>query len=88
MGLASKNLTKDGPVIVLNGDLISSVDIKSLLNHHYEKEAKATLSLWEVEDPSRFGVCDLDNDGYIRRFQEKPDPGTEFSTDAGWMCDY
>tara|TARA_B110000444_G_scaffold88340_1_gene83559 strand:+ start:48931 stop:49890 length:960 start_codon:yes stop_codon:yes gene_type:complete len=86
VGLASKNLTKDGPVIVLNGDLISSVDIKSLLNHHYEKEAKATLSLWEVEDPSRFGVCDLDNDGYIRRFQEKPDPGTEFSNYINAGC--
>ena len=72
-------LTGTGPVIILNGDLISSVDVRSLLIQHQKTGALATLSLWEVEDPSRFGVCDLDDSGMIRRFQEKPDMGTEFS---------
>ncbi len=86
VGLASKQLIHNGPVLVLNGDLISSVDIPALLQHHKEKEAKVTLSLWEVEDPSRFGVCDLDLDGLIRRFQEKPEPGTEFSNYINAGC--
>jgi len=86
VGLASKNLTKEGPVLVLNGDLISSIDVKALLSHHYDKGAKATLSLWEVENPSRFGVCDLDDNGLIRRFQEKPEPGTEFSNYINAGC--
>jgi len=72
-------LSGSGPILVLNGDLVSSVDVESLLEHHNSKSALATLSLWSVEDPSRFGVCDLGRDGMIRRFQEKPDPGTEFS---------
>lgn len=72
-------LTGTGPVIILNGDLISSVDIRALLSQHQKTGASATLSLWEVEDPSRFGVCDLDDSGMIRRFQEKPERGTEFS---------
>ena len=79
VGLAARKLNGTGPVLILNGDLISSVDVYELLKHHNKTGAKATLSLWEVEDPSRFGVCDLDESGMIRRFQEKPEPGTEFS---------
>jgi len=79
VGLASKLLNSNAPVMIMNGDLISSVNIRELLAHHKHKGARATLSLWEVDDPSRFGVCDLDDSGMIRRFQEKPEPGTEFS---------
>jgi mannose-1-phosphate guanylyltransferase len=74
-----KHLTGDGPVLILNGDLVSSVDVNQLLNFHQEKNASITLSLWHVDDPSRFGVCGLDDSGMITRFQEKPEPGTEFS---------
>ena len=76
---ALEHLTGEGPVLVLNGDLVSSVNVIELLNHHQEKEAKVTLSLWHVDDPSRFGVCGLESSGMITRFQEKPAPGTEFS---------
>ena len=79
VALARQHLSGQGPVLVLNGDLISSVDVTALVVHHAATGAKATLSLWEVEDPSRFGVCDLDESGMIGRFQEKPEPGTEFS---------
>lgn len=74
-----EHLSGDGPVLILNGDLVSSVDVNQLLNYHREKKASITLSLWHVDDPSRFGVCGLDESGMITRFQEKPEPGTEFS---------
>jgi|TARA_B110000444_G_scaffold28054_1_gene23077 mannose-1-phosphate guanylyltransferase len=74
-----EHLTSDGPILILNGDLVSSVDVLELLNHHQEKKAKVTLSLWHVDDPSRFGVCGLESSGMITKFQEKPAPGTEFS---------
>jgi len=79
VALARQHLRGEGPVLVLNGDLISSVDVTALAAHHAATGAKATLSLWQVEDPSRFGVCELDGSGMIGRFQEKPEPGTEFS---------
>lgn len=79
IALAREHLSGEGAVLVLNGDLVSSVDVEALVEHHAATGASATLSLWEVEDPSRFGVCDLDSSGMIRRFQEKPAPGTEFS---------
>ena len=74
-----EHLTGNGPVLILNGDLVSSVDVNQLLSYHQEKMASITLSLWHVDDPSRFGVCGLDESGMITRFQEKPEPGTEFS---------
>ena len=74
-----EHLSGDGPVLILNGDLVSSVDVNQLLSYHQEKMASITLSLWHVDDPSRFGVCGLDESGMITRFQEKPEPGTEFS---------
>jgi len=79
ISLARPYLTGEGPVLVLNGDLISSVDVAALATHHESSGAMVTLSLWEIEDPSRFGVCELDDAGFIRRFQEKPERGTEFS---------
>ncbi len=79
IALAREHMIGSGPVMVLNGDLVSSVDVAALVEHHSATGASVTLSLWEVEDPSRFGVCDLDSEGMIRRFQEKPAPGTEFS---------
>ena len=57
---------------VMNGDLLSSVPVSEMLDFHRSQGGLATISMWEVEDPSRFGVCDIREDGRIRRFQEKP----------------
>ena len=44
-----------------------------MLEFHKAKGGIATISLWEVEDPSRFGVADyVQETGKIMRFQEKP----------------
>ena len=57
---------------VMNGDLLSSVPVKEMLDFHRSQGGLATISLWEVEDPTRFGVCDIQEDGRISQFQEKP----------------
>ena len=56
----------------MNGDLLSSVNVAEMLDYHRSQGGLATISLWEVEDPTRFGVCDIRDDGRIHRFQEKP----------------
>ena len=63
-----------GPnVIVMNGDLITTVNVEEMLSHHVKSNALISISLWPVEDPTRFGVADFDhNKGLISRFQEKP----------------
>jgi len=60
------------PVIVLNGDILTDVDLASLIAYHNENSSVATISLVRVADPSRYGVVELAANGSVRRFIEKP----------------
>jgi mannose-1-phosphate guanylyltransferase len=73
-GGAVKNVAQhiDGTFIVVNGDCISSLDMKAMVRNHRESGGLGTLALWEVEDPSAFGVVNLERDMRIIDFQEKP----------------
>ena len=73
---AEGHLRGGGPFLVLNGDIISDMDYHQLLKQHRKKGAIATIALHQVDDPSRYGVVDIDPDGRIRAFIEKPAPGT------------
>jgi glucose-1-phosphate cytidylyltransferase len=52
------------------GDGIADVDIDALLEHHISHGKIATVTA--VQPLSRFGVLDLDSDGSVRKFKEKP----------------
>ncbi len=63
----------NGRCVVINGDLLTSLRLDEMLAAHRISGAMASISLWEVEDPSRFGVADYNPDSNrIQRFQEKP----------------
>jgi len=63
----------EGTCCVINGDLLTSLRVDEMLRAHKAAGTLASISLWEVEDPSRFGVADYDSQSTrIRRFQEKP----------------
>lgn len=64
---------------VINGDIVSDIDIGNFLNYHESRGGVGTLSAWKVEDPSEFGVMDLEKGGRIKRFQEKPEVEEAFS---------
>lgn len=80
-GGAVKNVERyiDGQFLVLNGDTISSVDVSAFLAFHRRKKGIASISLWPVDDPTPYGIVDLDDQDRIRRFQEKPRRGEAFS---------
>ena len=63
------------PVLVLNGDVLSDLDVTALFAHHVRSGAVATIALTRVPDTSTFGVCVLDGHR-ITAFVEKPGPGT------------
>ncbi len=67
-----KNYLRGETFCVMNGDLLSSVPVKEMLEFHNSQGGLATISMWEVDDPTRFGVCDIQQDGRISQFQEKP----------------
>jgi mannose-1-phosphate guanylyltransferase len=69
---AEKLLGHDEPFLVLNGDIFADVEYTRILEFHKKTGAVGTLSLWRVEDPSRFGVVELTKDNRICRFIEKP----------------
>jgi len=67
----------DDTFVVANGDVMTDLDVSALVDAHRSFGAEATLHLIGVDDPSAFGVVDLDADGAVRAFVEKPAPGTE-----------
>jgi NDP-sugar pyrophosphorylase family protein len=64
-----------GPFLVLNGDILTDVDLRGAIKAHTDSGADATLVLTRVEDTSTFGVAVRDA-GRIVRFVEKPEPGS------------
>ncbi len=58
--------------LVLNGDILTNINYAELVEKHKEKEAIATIALYRVEDPSRYGVVELTEKSRVVRFVEKP----------------
>ncbi|MBI2710384.1 MAG: NDP-sugar synthase [Actinobacteria bacterium] len=65
----------DERFVVVNGDVLTDLDVTRLVRFHAERGAEATIALHRVEDPSAFGVVPTDADGRVRAFVEKPPPG-------------
>src|SRR6185369_8381000 len=63
--------------IVLNGDVLTDIDLAGLVEFHQAKSAVATLTLVPVSDPSRYGLVQVDKQSRIKSFVEKPKPGTK-----------
>lgn len=61
-------------LVVFNGDVMTNVDVNAVVTLHRERQAKATIVLTPVDNPSAYGLVDLEPDGRVRRFIEKPDP--------------
>lgn len=76
-----------GEFLCFNGDVISSAPLERMIQARREADALGAIALWEVDDPTPFGVVDLDGD-QIKRFVEKPDPGQAPSNliNAGTYC--
>ncbi len=71
----AKDLLNGEPFLVLNGDIITDVDYRRLIEFHRAKGGLATVALTQVADPSRYGAVELDWEGKIVRFVEKPEVG-------------
>jgi mannose-1-phosphate guanylyltransferase len=62
----------DETFLVVNGDVLTELDVTRLLAFHRERGAEATIALHPVEDPSRFGVVPTTPEGKVIAFVEKP----------------
>jgi NDP-sugar pyrophosphorylase family protein len=64
----------NNPVFAVQGDNIFDIKVKSLIDYHKEKCAALTIVLREVENVEGLGIADIDKNGCIQRFVEKPVP--------------
>ncbi|MDW3217966.1 MAG: NDP-sugar synthase [Acidimicrobiales bacterium] len=62
----------DETFIVINGDVFTDLDVRSVWDRHLEVGAEGTIALTPVDDPSRYGVVPTDDDGRVLGFVEKP----------------
>lgn len=60
--------------VVVNGDVLTDLDVSALIRFHRERAAEATIALTPVDDPTRFGVVPTDGEGRVLAFIEKPPP--------------
>lgn len=60
------------PVLVMNGDLLTTMDFTKMLASHVEKSADATIAVFKRDVPIDFGVIDSDEGGLFRGYREKP----------------
>lgn len=58
--------------LVLNGDILTDLDLDAMLAFHRARGAVATISLAEVDDARPFGLVDIDGNGRVGAFREKP----------------
>lgn len=86
-GGAIRNAVGDGEeALVFNGDILSSLDVGRFVADHEAAGGQGRIALWEVEDPSRFGVVVTeghDGSGRVREFLEKPEEPPSRRVNAG-----
>lgn len=58
--------------LVLNGDILTDIDLKQVIHQHKALNSTATIVLTEVENPSAYGLVEFDSDKRVVKFLEKP----------------
>ncbi len=69
----------DDTFLVISGDVLTDIDLTSLMKAHRDTGALASIALKRVENPLEFGIVITRPDGSIERFLEKPSWGQVFS---------
>jgi mannose-1-phosphate guanylyltransferase len=65
----------DDEFVVVNGDVLTDLDVGALVAFHRARGGLGTLHLTPVPDPSSFGVVPTDDTGRVLAFIEKPRHG-------------
>ena len=75
IAFAARHAGVSDTFVVMNGDIMCDIDVARLVTFHKEHKAEGTLHLTPVEDSSQYGVVEVDENGWVKRFVEKPAPG-------------
>jgi len=69
-----------GCLFAFNGDVLTDADLTAMAVFHEAHGGRATILLTRVDDPRRYGLVEVDADGRVLRFLEKP--GAEHAVPA------
>jgi len=69
---AAQDAGIDEAFLVLNGDVLTDLDVMTMVERHRASAALGTIALTEVEDPTRYGVVPFDHERRVLGFIEKP----------------
>jgi mannose-1-phosphate guanylyltransferase len=58
--------------LMLNGDVLTDIDLSAQIARHEATGARGTLALVPVADPTAYGLVRLHADGSVKEFVEKP----------------
>jgi NDP-sugar pyrophosphorylase family protein len=75
VGFAARYAGIDERFLVVNGDILTDLDVTAMIDFHDRRGAEGTISLAKVTDPSAFGLVPIDGQGRVAAFVEKPAPG-------------
>lgn len=73
-------------VAIFGGDHIYKMDVNQMINYHLDKAALATIAAIPVskEEATEFGIIEVDRDGRMIGFEEKPENPKEIPDRPGW----
>ncbi|MBA7631194.1 UTP--glucose-1-phosphate uridylyltransferase [subsurface metagenome] len=63
--------------VVVYGDVLTDFDLRDMIQFHWERKAMATLAILEVPNPLDVGIVEINRQGKIQSFVEKPPRGSE-----------
>ena len=67
---AWEKITTDEPIVVLNGDIITEMDLKKMLDEH-SKQKNILGTIYMVPYKSPYGIVRVDESGIVQSFEEK-----------------
>jgi mannose-1-phosphate guanylyltransferase len=73
----------DDRFLALNGDVLTDLDLTALMDAHREREARATIALYPVEDSAAYGLVGVDGEGRVTEFVEKTGEAVPGEINAG-----
>ena len=79
-GLRNAADLASGTLFVLNGDVLTDVDLTAMRRFHDARGSRTTICLSPVADPRAYGLVETDAQGRIERFREKPGPDEPITT--------
>ncbi|MBM4429423.1 MAG: nucleotidyltransferase family protein [Chloroflexi bacterium] len=64
----------DGPLVLVYGDVLTDLDLKALVDFHFDRPVgpHMSMSLYRVPNPWECGIVGLNGQGRVIRFVEKP----------------